>query len=167
MSTKSDYSPEEWRAISGAPVAAGLLVALADRSGPVGIAQEAMAAGKAIARSASGEGPEIMKSLAESMKNSDGRPDLADVPTGDRAQTKSALIGAIKLAVRTVQTKSPGEVEVYKAWLASVAARMSQTSKEGGFLGFGGSSVSSHEEEALSQLAEVLRISTRPRTRPS
>jgi hypothetical protein len=157
MSTKNDYSAEEWKAISGAPVAAGLFITLSDASGPVGIAKEALAVGKAITESAAGDAPEIVKALAETVKSGE-RPELPDVPTGDRAKTKDALIGAIRTAVGAVERKSPREVEAYKTWLASVATKVSHASKEGGFLGIGGTRVSSDEQEALNQLAEVLGV---------
>jgi hypothetical protein len=161
MSTKSDYSAEEWKAISGAPVAAGLFITLSDASGPVGIAKEAMAVGKAITDSAAGEAPEVVKSLAESVKSGGGRPELPSVPTGDRAKAKDALLGTIRAAVGTVEKKSPAEAEGFKTWLASVAGKVSQASKEGGFLGIGGTPVSSDEQHALTQLAEVLGVSRR------
>jgi hypothetical protein len=157
MSTKTDYSAEEWKAISGAPVAAGMLITLSDASGPLGIAKEAFAVGQAISQSAAPDSPEIVRALAENVKAGGGRPELPDVPSGDRAQAKLVLIGAIQRAVRAVESKSPTEVEGYKTWLASVAARVSQASKEGGFFGIGGTLVSQDEEEALRQLAEVLR----------
>src|SRR5262245_8123081 len=121
MSNKTHYTAEEWKAISAAPVAAGLLITLSDASGPVGTAKEALAVGKALKDSAQGDAPEIVKALAEAVTTGGERPELPDVPTGDRAQTKAALIGAIKTAVGAVERKSPGEVEAYKTWLASVA----------------------------------------------
>jgi hypothetical protein len=60
-----------------------------------------------------------------------------------------------------VQTKSPAEVGSYKTWLASVAEKVSKASKEGGFLGVGGTLVSREEQEALTQLADVLGTSVR------
>jgi hypothetical protein len=156
MSQKHDYSEAEWKAISAAPVAAGLFITLSDASGPVGIAKEAMAVGKAITDSASGDAPEIVKSLAESVKSGGGRPELPDVPHGDRARTKEALIGVIMSAVGALKTKSPAEVDSYKRWLAAVATKVAQASKEGGFLGFGGTLVSGEEQEALRQLSDIL-----------
>jgi hypothetical protein len=167
MSKKTDYSAEEWKAISGAPVAAGLLITLADASGPVGIAKEAVAVGKAIRQSALGDAPEIVKALAEAVKSGEGRPELPDVPTGDRAEATDALFAALKSAVRTVERKSPDEVEAYKTWLASVAAKVSQASKEGGFRGFGGVLVSVDEERALNQLADILAVSPRRTVSPA
>jgi hypothetical protein len=166
MSNKANYSAEEWKAISAAPVAAGLLITLSDASGPLGIAKEAMAVGKAITDSARDDAPEIVKALAETVKSGGERPELPVVPTGDRAQTKAALIGAIKTAVGAVERKSPGEVAAYKTWLASVAEKVSQASKEGGFLGIGGTVVSRDEQEGLKQLADALGVPARPAADP-
>jgi hypothetical protein len=161
MSKKNDYSAEEWKAISGAPVAAGLFITLSDASGPVGIAKEALAVGKAITDSAQGEAPEIVKALAEAVKSGGERPELPDVAMGDRARTKDGLLGTIKTAVGAVERKSPGELEGYKTWLASVAAKVAQASKEGGFLGIGGTPVSRDEQEGLEQLSNVLGVTVR------
>lgn len=158
MSTMKDYSDQEWKAISGAPTAAGLFITLADASGPIGIAKEAMAVSRAISEAATGsDTPDVVKSLAEGM-TSGARPELPDLPMGDRNKTKEALIGTIKAAVSAIETKSPAEAKPFKMWLTSIAAKVSQASKEGGFLGIGGTQVSGDEENALRQLSEVLGL---------
>jgi len=53
----------------------------------------------------------------------------------------------------------PAEVGRYKAWLASVAVRVAHASKEGGFLGMGGTPVSAEEQAAVDQLAALLNVS--------
>src|SRR5262245_66608525 len=73
MSKKTDYSAEEWKAISGAPVAAGLLIKRSDASGPIGIAKEGLAVGRAIRESASGDDPAIVQPVAESGDSGGGR----------------------------------------------------------------------------------------------
>jgi hypothetical protein len=160
MSNKTHYSAEEWNAISAAPVAAALLITRSDSS-PAGIAKEALAVAKAIMHSAYGDAPEIVRALAENVRTGRGRPELPAVPSGDRTQTKTALIGALRTAVGAVQRQSPEEVEAYKAWLASVAAKVAQASKEGGFLGIGGALVSTDEQDTLQQLVDVLCVSAR------
>jgi hypothetical protein len=162
MSNKAHYTVEEWKAISAAPVAAGLLITLSDASGPVGIAKEALALGQALTHPSRGHAPEIVKALAETLTRGRERSELPDVPTGDRAKMTAALIGTIKTAVGAVGRQSPGEVEAYKTWLASVAAKASQASKEGDFLGIGGTLMSRDEREAISQLAEVLGVDAGP-----
>ncbi len=159
MSKKSDYSAEEWKVIATAPIVAGLFITVSDASGPVGIAKEAMAVGKAITDSASGDAPEIVKALAESVRTAGGRPELPDIPTGgDRAQTRNTMLSALKTAVAAVEKKSTTEAEAFKSWLASVATKVAHASKEGGFLGFGGTPVSAEEQAALNQLSEALRV---------
>jgi len=123
MSTKNDYNAEEWKAIASAPVAAGMFITLADASGPVGIAKEAMAVGRAITDAAQGQAPEIVKAIATSMKDS-GRPETPDIPISNRAKSKLALTNTIKSAVDAVERHSPTEVEPYKAWLAAVARKV-------------------------------------------
>jgi hypothetical protein len=158
MSKKDDYNAEEWKAIAASPVVAGLLITMSDASGPVGIAKEAVALGMAITASASTSAPEIVRSLAESVKSAGGRPELPDIPRGDRSQTRDALIKILRTATAAVERKSPAEAEPYKTWLVSVATGVSQASKEGGFLGFGGDRVSVDEQEALKQLAGTLGV---------
>lgn len=160
MSTRQDYNEAEWKAISSGPLAAGMLITLADASGPIGIAKEAIAVGKAIADSAAGDAPEVVRSLAESAKTWGGRPAMPHIPRGDREQAKNALIGAINAAVDAVEEKSPAEAEGYKAWLASVAVRVAHAAKEGGgFLGMGGTPVSAEEQAAVEELAALLNVS--------
>jgi len=156
MSTKNDYSAEEWKAITGAPLAAGLYITLSDASGPLGIAKEAMAVGRAITDSSSGDAPDIVKAIAESVRSAGGRPESPDVPRTDRAQMKLALIGALQNSIGAVAAKSPAEAEAFKKWLLAVATKVAHASKEGGFLGIGGTEVSTEEQEALNELASGL-----------
>ncbi len=67
-----------------------------------------------------------------------------------------ALISTLQNAITAVAAKSPAEAEAYKAWLVSVATKVAHASKEGGFLGIGGTEVSTEEQEALKQLASAL-----------
>ncbi len=167
MSKKTDYTSEEWKAISSAPVAAGLLISLADASGAVGLAKEAIAIGQAISQSTESDVPDIVKALAEDVKSGGGRPAFPDLPAGDRTATMDALIGAIKSAVLAVESKSPGELDAFKQWLVSVATSVSLASKEGGFLGMGGTPVSDSEQQALKQLTDLLGVDTGGTSTPS
>jgi hypothetical protein len=155
MSTKNDYSATEWKAIASAPVAAGMFITLSDASGPIGIAKEAMAVGKAITDAAQPGSPEIVKAIAASVKDS-GRPETPDMPMGTRAQSKEALTNTIRSAVDAVERHSPTEVHGYKMWLEAIAKKVAEASKEGGFLGMGGTLVSMDEQEALKELEQVL-----------
>lgn len=158
MSKQSDYTPEEWKTISAAPVMAGLFVSTADMSGPIGLVMEAFAAGKAFMESASSAPNELIKSISEAIKARGGKPDMPDLPS-DSAGIGKALIEGCRQAVEVVLSKSPAEADEYKKWLVSFATRTAGASKEGGFLGFGGTLVSEAESTAISELASALGVS--------
>jgi hypothetical protein len=158
MSTKTDYDSEEWKSISAAPVAAGLMIILSDARDPIGVSN-AMTVGNAITQSARGDLPDFVKALVETVTRRAGGPELPEIPAGDRRQAKNLLIATISKAVRTVERKSPTEAETYKAWLAVVAAKVSRASKQGGLSGFIDAPLSFDEREAVEQLAGVLAVS--------
>jgi hypothetical protein len=53
------------------------------------------------------------------------------------------------------------EAEEYKRWILSLARKTAEASKEGGFLGIGGTLVSDEESSALNALANELGMSAR------
>jgi len=160
MSNKFHYTSEEWDAISAAPAAAGLLITLSDARGHLRMGK-ALAVAKAIKASARGDAPEIVKVLAESVTTVGGRLTLPDVPRGDPGQTHAALIATVSAAVAAVERRSPAEVEGYKAWLASVTAKVSHAAMERRALAIGGTRMSRDEEHVLKQLAGVLGVGAR------
>ena len=164
MSTKDDYSDAEWKAISTAPVAAGLLITASDASR---LAKEVIVVGKAISRSTLGDAPEIVKVLTHHIRAGGGTPEMPDLPEGCRAQTKDALIGVVRAAVGVLQRKSPEEAESYKAWLAAVTAKVSFASLEERHIAGGRSLASADEEEALHELSTVLAVDPPLRSRRS
>src|SRR5215213_1212494 len=141
MSKQSDYTPEEWKAITAAPMLAGLVVSVSDLSGPVGTLKEAFAVAKAVAETATNTSSELIRILAEGMKTWSGRPDIPELPK-DQEGARAALINSCKQAVDVVAQKSTAEA-----------------AKEGGFLGIGGTRVSEAETTALKDLAATLGVS--------
>jgi len=160
MSKKSDYSPEEWKSITGAPYLAGLFITMADPSGIGGVMKEAMAVGKAVAEAGANNQTEVIKSLVEGLKEAGfkAKAELPDVPKGDLATAKAATFDHMQKAITALSAKSPSEVEAYKAWLMTAAKKVSEAAKEGGFLGFGGTLVSDKEQAALKELADKLGV---------
>lgn len=77
------------------------------------------------------------------------------------ASTAAAISESMNLKPSTFATAR------VRPWTkVSVAAKVSQASKEGGFLGIGGTRVSPDEDVALKQLFEVLGVKARMPTRP-
>jgi hypothetical protein len=160
MSTQSNYTPEEWKTISNAPLLAGLLVSVSDLSGPIGMLKEAVSVVKSVTETAGTTSNELIRSVAQKIKGSGGRPDLPDLPK-DRSAVGAMLIDHCKRAVELVAQKSPEEAEEYKRWIVSIARKTAEASREGGFLGIGGTLVSEEESSALNALAKELGLSAR------
>jgi hypothetical protein len=160
MSKQTDYTSEEWKTISSAPVLAGLLVSVSDMSGPIGMAKEAYTVIKTVTDTAASSSNELIKAVADEIRARGGRPDLPNMPQ-DRAAVNAMLIDRCKQAVELVAKKSPAEADEYKRWVVSLAQKTAEASKEGGFLGIGGKMVSEEENSAVENLASALGMSAK------
>jgi hypothetical protein len=163
MTTKADFSADEWNQIRRAPFMAGLAVVAASPSGPFGVVKEMFAVAKVLADvKAHGASNELMKTL------------VADLETGARDQSapaelkgktpdqvRSYAIENCRQAASLIEKKAtPEEAQGFKQWLVSVSQRVAQAAKEGGFLGIGGTQVSEQEAATLKELSTVLGLKT-------
>ena len=79
MSTKADYSAEEWGLVLKAPLMAGLAVIAASPSGPLRVLREMFAVGKLVAETktqAEGQGGlsnELLRAVVADLASPDGR----------------------------------------------------------------------------------------------
>ncbi len=67
MSTKADFSADEWDLLRSSPLMSSILVVAASPSGPVGLLQESTAASKMIIQTAKSAQTPLLKSLAEDL----------------------------------------------------------------------------------------------------
>ena len=158
MSKSTDYTAEEWKAISSAPMMVGLLVSVSDVSGPVGMVKEAMAVVKAVTETATSTSNELIRAVAEAVKAGGVKPDTSEL-RADPTRVRAILIERCKQAAAFVGQKSAGEAEEYKRWLVLLAQKTAEASKEGGFLGIGGTLVSDAEKTAVGEIAAALGVS--------
>lgn len=154
MSTRNDYSADEWKAIAAAPAAAGLALTIADSSDPADASPITTILGRAITASALVNAPEIVRALADCIESEIDHERLRGRRAADRADTTDALIGTVQIAVRAIERKSPSELEWFKAWLASLAARAWHAANSG----LGDMQRSRDGQDAISRLADVLGV---------
>jgi hypothetical protein len=155
MSTKADFNADQWDLLRTSPVMAAVLVMTASPSGPVGLVQESAAAGKMIVEAANTAQTPLLKSLAEDMKSS---MSIARTPPG--ATPGAVQDAATEILRRTSdllgEKATPEEASEVKQWLAKVAQATAEATKEGGFLGFGGTLVSAEEKAAIARVNSSL-----------
>jgi len=143
---------ESWKHVAAGPAAALFMVSSSDLSGPIGTAKEAQAATKAMLDAASKAEP---TSVLASAFGAGLTMDMASQVKA-LAPKKEALIEIVKAGVAAVAAKSPDELQAYKNTVLSVAQASAEASKEGGFLGIGGTLVSKDEQGALDAIKAAL-----------
>lgn len=162
MTSKGDYTDEEWVRLRRAPFVAGMAIMIADPGGPIEIAKESFATLKAASAPSSQQELVIavsqdIQSMAHEKQN----------PMGDFKPESSALAAKYVLdeltAVNDVVSAkaTPEEADALRGWLVDIAQASADAAKEGGFMGFGAELVSEGEQRMLEEVRSALGISER------
>jgi hypothetical protein len=159
MTTRNDFTDEEWARLGRAPLVAGMAISLADPGGPIEATKETMASLRTIVEAAQGGGRgEFVDAVA---KDTVERAQRRENPMGD-FKPRGALAGEeILEELRTVNglvtaKATDEEAADFRAWLLDAAQRAANAAKEGGFMGFRAELVSEGEQRMLDKLGEVL-----------
>jgi hypothetical protein len=157
VTSKSDFSEEEWAKIRRAPFVAGMSISIADPGGPIEVAKETMASFRSASVPPSEE--ELLLALAHDIQSLVQRKQN---PMGDFKPTNAALAGQqvleeLHAANEIVTAKAtPEEAAAFRRWLMTTAQAAADAAKEGGFMGFGAEQVSKGERAMLDQLGSTL-----------
>jgi hypothetical protein len=142
---RTKISPEQWTKIRLAPVAAARLVMLASPSGGIGILKEAKGAADAIDEAKAAADPGSIVGLA--FETEQTKEELESLGT-DRESNLTAIRDAMKVLV----LHSPNEVLGFSKFLHTVGTKVAEASKEGGFLGIGGTRISKEEQAVVDEI---------------
>jgi len=155
MTSKKDFTDEEWIRIRRAPFVAGLAISIADRGGPIELAKETMASLRSATLPPSQE--ELLSSVALDVQ---ALAQQRQNPLGDFRPTGGQQVLDELRAVNEIVTAkaSPQEVEAFRGWLVATAQAAADAAKEGGFMGFGAEQVSAGEKQMLDQLRAALGV---------
>jgi hypothetical protein len=158
MTTKADFTDEEWTRLKRAPFVAGMAISLADPGGPIELVKETAAAVKTVRDAAESGAGGLVGELAQEVvaETRDRHNPLQDFkPRG--ALAGQEILEELTAVNRVVSEKAtPEEADAYRAWLRKAADDAANAAKEGGFLGFHAQRVSEGEQRMLDKLAEVL-----------
>ena len=159
MTTKADFTEEEWATLVRAPMVAGAAISLADPGGPIEVFKETAAVVKVVTGSASEDRDDVVGEVARevrAMAQQRHNP-LGDfTPRGARAGKE--ILDELGRANELVDAKgTPEEAEAFRAFILECAQQAAEAAKEGGFLGFRAELVSQGEKDMLEQLRSVLR----------
>ena len=160
MANKELFTPEEWTALRDAPHMIALATGVAGSSGLFGSMGEMFTSVRSIMEAANSASPliklfgskEEIQAAQESLKAFAKTVDGADL----KESLQSTAITRTQNALSALAAKSPEDAAEYRTWVRSVAQKVAESSREGGFLGFGGERVSEKEREFLARLDGAL-----------
>ena len=163
MTSKADFTDEEWVRLKRAPFVAGMAISLADPGGPIEAFKETAATLKTVRAAQSGDRGELVGALAREVVEDAGH---RKNPLGGFKPSKGANAGVeileeLREVNQTVAVKAtPDDAAAFRAWLLEAAQDAANAAKEGGFMGFHAERVSEGEQRMLDSLEEALPATT-------
>lgn len=157
MTTKDDFTDEEWTRIVRAPFVAGLAITLADPGGPIEAAKETMATLKSATNPPSRE--QLLAEVAlevQGMAQEHHHPLKGYKPTKDTAPGLQVLDELRDVQAIVAAKATPEEATAFAGWLVASAKAAADAAKDGGFMGFGAQQVSEREQDMLDRVTEAL-----------
>ena len=158
MTTKSDFTEDEWSRIVRAPLVAGMAITLADPGGPIEATKEGLATLKSSTNPPSRE--QLLAEVAleiQAMTQQKQSPLSGYRPAADGPPAGEQVLEELRTVQSLVATKAqPDEAAAFAQWLVSAARAAADAAKEGGFMGFGAQQVSDREEAMLSQVRAAI-----------
>lgn len=148
MTAKRAFNAEQWSVVAGAPLLTAMMLIAAERGGSV---RETLAVSRAYATAREQHDGELMSAVlatpttTAAVKQSRSREELHD-------EALARLREAIRILERVA---TEDEIVAYMRFVYSLAVTAARAHREGGFLGFGGSEVSSNEQAALDEIAAI------------
>jgi hypothetical protein len=158
MTSRADFTEEEWTRLGRAPLVAGMAISLADPGGPIETIKESSAALRTLIEAAREGGyGDFVQSLAKDVA---ARAQQRQNPMSGFRPKGAGALDEILDELRAVnalslQKASAEEVSDYRAWLRTASQRAALAAREGGFLGIGGERVSEREQQMLDTLGEI------------
>ena len=144
MTSRTDFTDEEWRRLGRAPLVAGMAISFADPGGPIEAAR-------------SGDHGDFVHALAADVAEQarHGHNPLAGfkprgADAGREVEDELRAVNALLVAKMT-----PEEADQFREWLKQAAQATALAAKEGGFLGFNADRVSENEQQMLERLGEI------------
>jgi hypothetical protein len=154
MTTKSDFTEDEWARVVRAPFVAGMAISLADPGGAVEATKETLATLNAALNPPSRE--QLLAEVAldvQAMTQHKQSPLGGYRPTADGSHWGEQVLEELRAAQALVERKAtPEEASAFGTWLVTAAQAAADAAKEGGFLGFGAQQVSEREEAMLDRV---------------
>ena len=158
MTSRSDFTEDEWARLGRAPLVAGMAISVADPGGPIEAIKESSAALRTLVEAARDGGfGELVQAVAQDIAAKAQRREnpLAGFKPDRRNQREEILDELRAVNALLLEKATPEEAADFREWLKSASQRAALAAREGGFLGVGGEVVSEREQQMLDTLGEI------------
>ncbi|MDM7856421.1 hypothetical protein [Cellulomonas alba] len=153
MTTKSEFTDEEWVRITRAPFIAGMAITLADPGGPIEAAKESMASIRSATNPPTRE--QLLTEVAldiQSQVQQHHNPAKGYRPTGTAPAGEQLLDELREVHALVASRATPEEAAAFGEWLVATAQDAANAAKEGGFMGFHAELVSQRETDMIDRV---------------
>jgi hypothetical protein len=146
MTSKADFTPEEWELVLEGPPSAGMLVITAQRGGTL---RETISMAKAYVEARQHHGQsELLDEIVAA------KPEIDHTRYGSLEELKEHCLGHIRDAVALLSGKvTPQELDEYKRFIVNLADKVASAHKESGR---GEGPVSDTERAAIAAIVQAL-----------
>ncbi len=143
MTTKADFTDEEWTLLRQAPTSAGMLVVQADKGG---MFRETFSMGKAYTEARKQHGAsELLDDIVSE------KPKVDRERASSQEELRANLLQHIRDAVALLEQKAtPEELSDYRRFMMGLANRVAEAHREGD-----GDGVSDPERQTIGEIAEA------------
>ena len=167
MTTKIDYTLDEWWALQEVPLLVGVAVLYASPSSTGGMMREIIASASAVANAGQMfPENELIQTLMAPDEDSKILKPLPPITAGaskkERAeQLKKEMLAKCQRAANVLDAKATAhEIRDYKMWVMAIGGEVAAAVKEGGILGIGAKAITEEEIELLQAVAKALRYNS-------
>jgi glutamate synthase domain-containing protein 2 len=146
MTTKADFTPQEWELVLEGPPSAGLIVITAQRGGTV---RETISMAKAYAEARAQHGQsELLDEIVAA------KPEIDHTRYGSPDELKTHLLEHLRDAVALLERKAqPQELDEYRRFVVDLAERAARAHREGRHAE---DPVSDQERAAIAEIQQAL-----------
>jgi hypothetical protein len=164
MTTKADFTSEEWRLLLDTYMVSAVAVSMAGESGAIGQWQEmkTITPGRSqLAEHLFSDSPIILELANAAAEDFSGEipgmaPQSENLAEFVRYYKDTALELCRRAAELVAEKMTAEDGQAYKSWVLNLGTAVAFAAEEGGHLGIGGVRYSEVERETLAEIAEAL-----------
>lgn len=160
MTTKTDFTEQQWQQVLQAPLLTGTYIITADIS-ITAMPKETSALFKAMTTAPVPASVQaLVASMVETLKEMGENKEKLDVPPSDKgADVAAEILNSLNDSLAVLDGKaSPEEQAGFRSWLMELAQATAEAGREGGILGIGSVRVSEQEKAALAELRRTFGL---------